>query len=89
VSCREGSSLNEIGAVFTKGRFARGFTTAQGVHGMTELALGFDATGSIVLVGFVVFGSADVYKVDAKGQGAGGLYSEVWLQYRMPACRKS
>ena len=72
--CLQGSTVNEYGALFNLGRYARGFQSNT-VSGMTELALGYLTDDTVKLTGYVVFGQADVYTIDASAKRNGTSFS--------------
>jgi hypothetical protein len=62
MSCPGGAALNELGAQFGLGLFARGF---QGPPGQTELAMGYISTDTLRVTGYVAFfNGAGNYDVD-------------------------
>src|SRR5262249_14320188 len=85
MTCGDGSDVKEFGARFAGGLYARSFTTPAGVHGVTQLAMGYGGSeNDLQLRGYVIFNGTDVYRVSAEaslsqgqfvGQGSYGAMS--------------
>jgi hypothetical protein len=73
MSCPDGSSVNEYGAQFKEGRYARAFGSGSGTTGTTELAMGYVSNDAILVTGYVVFGQSEVYPVHATAHQTGDL----------------
>jgi hypothetical protein len=76
MSCAQGAAVNEFGALFTLGRYARAFKSPS-VSGMTELAIGYISDDIVKVTRYVVFGQSDVYTIDATGRKNGASFSGI------------
>ena len=76
MSCPQGAAVNEFGALFTLGRYARAFKSPS-VSGMTELAIGYISDDIVKVTRYVVFGQSDVYTMDATGRKNGASFSGI------------
>jgi hypothetical protein len=74
MSCPNGSQVNEYGARFTDGMYARTYNTENGTIN-TQLALGYTSTTNVKLAGSVAFEQYGVQAVDASAKKKGRSWS--------------
>ena len=71
MECPDKSRMSEMNARFSQGRYARAFTTPDSQKGITELAMGYLTDDTILVTGYVLFGTSNVYQVNAVGKKKG------------------
>jgi hypothetical protein len=74
MTCPQGSSVNEYGAIFVMGRYARGWQSYY-ISGTTDLALGYLDDDNVKLTGYVIFDKNIVYSIDATAKRDGSSFT--------------